>query len=213
ARRIAEHERVVDAAIAANVERIVYTSILSASPNATFTLARDHYATEQYIVASGLAHAFLQNGFYAEMLPLMVSAAGVIAGPGGKGAFAPVSRDDVADVAAIVLRDPGTSGHTYRLTGPAAITFDEAAAILTRVTGRTVRYENETIEEAYASRASFRAPKFEVDAWVSTYTAIAEGDFASVSGDVPALLGRPAASLEDVLSFYPASYAHIGATS
>ena len=209
AHRVAEHKSVIDAAIAADVTRIVYTSVLHAWPNATFTLAHDHYATEQLIVASGLAYTFLQDSFYAELLPLMASASGVIAGPGGNGAFAPVARDDVADVAALVLRDAEHAGHTYQLTGPAAITFSEAAAILTRVTGRTVTYKEETLDEAYASRASYGAPKFEVDAWVSTYTAIAKGEFATVSGDVPGLLGRPAASLEDVLNAYPASYAHI----
>ena len=79
-----EHRTVVDAATAANVERIVYTSFLNAAPDATFTLARDHDATERYIAASGLERTFLRDGFYAEMLALMVSADGVIAGTGRK---------------------------------------------------------------------------------------------------------------------------------
>lgn len=81
AQRVAEHKSVVDAAVAANVGRIVYTSILHAWPNATFTLARDHYATEQYIVASGLEYTLLQDSFYADFVPHLASAAGVIAGP------------------------------------------------------------------------------------------------------------------------------------
>ncbi len=199
ANRVEEHRSVVDAAVAAEVERIVYTSFVGAAPDATFTLARDHYATEQYIAASGRSYTFLRDGFYTEMLPLMVSSEGVIAGPGGTGAFAPVSRDDVADVAALVLRDAAHAGKTYALTGPAAITFVEAAAILTRVLGRPITYEEQTIDEAYASRASYGAPAFEVDAWVSTYTSIALGEMATVSGDTRALLGRPAASVDEVL--------------
>ena len=209
AHRIAEHKAVVDAALAANITRIVYTSILHAWPNATFTLARDHYATEQYIAASGLDYTFLQDSFYAEMLPLMTSADGVIAGPGGDGALAAVARDDVADVAAAVLQSAEYAGHTYQLTGPVALTLADVAAILTRVTGRPVTYKNETLDEAYASRAAYGAPAFEVDAWVSTYTAIAKGEFSTVSPDVATILGRPARSLEDVLGAYPETYAHI----
>jgi NAD(P)H dehydrogenase (quinone) len=213
AHRIEEHRRVVDAAIAGGVTRIVYTSFLNAKPDATFTLARDHYATERYIVASGLAYTLLQDSFYAELLPRMVSPGGIIAGPGGDGALAAVARDDVADVAALVLGSAEHSGRTYRLTGPAALTFAEIAAIIARVSGRTIRYKNETIEEAYASRGSYDAQKFQVDAWVSTYTAIAKGELAMCSRDVAVLLGRPAASLEDVLISCPESYAHIGTAS
>jgi uncharacterized protein YbjT (DUF2867 family) len=52
--RAARHRSVVDAAVNAGVERIVYLSIIAAGPHATFTLARDHYDTEQYIRSSGI---------------------------------------------------------------------------------------------------------------------------------------------------------------
>jgi NAD(P)H dehydrogenase (quinone) len=90
-------------------------------------------------------------------------------------------------------------GCTYDLTGPAALTFAEAADILTALTGRKVTYHAETIEEAYASRAGYGAPDWQVDAWVSTYTAIAGGEMAGVSSAVADITGHPARSLEDVL--------------
>jgi uncharacterized protein YbjT (DUF2867 family) len=86
------------------------------------------------------------------------------------------------------------------LTGPSAFTLAEAAATLSRLTGREIRYVDESLEEAYASRASYGAPKWQVDAWVSTYTAIAAGELEKVSEDIATLLGRPARSLEDVLT-------------
>jgi uncharacterized protein YbjT (DUF2867 family) len=88
----------------------------------------------------------------------------------------------------------------YDLTGPSAFTLTEAAATLSRLTGREIRYVDESLDEAYASRASYGAPKWQVDAWVSTYTAIAAGELDKVSEDIPRLLGRPALSLEDVLT-------------
>ena len=75
----------------------------------------------------------------------------------------------------------------------------EIALSLSRVSGRSVRFENETIDEAYASRAVYNAPKFEVDGWVSTYTAIAKGELAGVTEDIPRLTGHPATSLAELL--------------
>src|SRR4051794_9466312 len=56
--RVAQHKTAVDAALAAGVRRIVYLSFLGASPDATFTLARDHWATEEHIKATGVTHTF-----------------------------------------------------------------------------------------------------------------------------------------------------------
>ena len=67
-------------------------------------------------------------------------------------------------------------------------------------TGRAVRYEPETVEQAYASRASYGAPRWLLDAWVSTYTAIATGELAIVSDAVARLTGRPSMPLAAVLS-------------
>jgi uncharacterized protein YbjT (DUF2867 family) len=112
-----------------------------------------------------------------------------------------VAIDDVADAAVAVLRDPAAhAGATYHLTGPAAVTLAEAAEIVTRVGGRAVTYEPETLEEAYASRERYGAPRWQVDAWVSTYTAIASGELSAVSDDVGRLTGRPATGLADVVA-------------
>ena len=72
--------------------------------------------------------------------------------------------------------------------------------MLSERTGRPVTYRAETVAEAYASRAGHGAPQWLVDAWVSTYTAIAAGELAEVTGAVPALTGRPATSLAQLLS-------------
>jgi uncharacterized protein YbjT (DUF2867 family) len=165
-----------------------------------FTLARDHWATEQYIRASGLPHTFLRDNLYADFLPLMVGEDGVIRGPAGDGRAAVVAQDDIADAAIAVLRDPAPhAGHTYDLTGPAALTLADAAGIIGRATGREVRYHPETIEEAYASRKRYDAPDWQLDAWVSTYTAIAAGELAAVTGDVATLTGHAATALADLL--------------
>jgi uncharacterized protein YbjT (DUF2867 family) len=111
-----------------------------------------------------------------------------------------VAQDDIADAAVAVLRDPSAhAGRTYDLTGPEALTFTEMAATITAVTGRSVTFHNETIEEAYASRASYSAPEWQVDAWVSTYTAVAAGELATVGTAVEELTGHPATALRELL--------------
>jgi len=198
--RVDRHRGFADAAAAAGVRHLVYTSFLNAAPDATFTLARDHWATEEHIRGLGLPFTFLRDGLYADFLPMMAGEDGVIRGPAGDGRVSVVAQDDIADAAVAVLRDPGAhTGATYALTGPAALTFAEMAAIVTEVTGRPVRFENETLEQAYASRAGYGAPDWQVDAWVSTYTAAAAGELETVSGDVERLIGRPARSLADLL--------------
>jgi len=198
--RRAQHLAFVDAAAAAGVRHVVYTSFQGAAPDCTFTLGRDHWATEEAIRASGMGFTFLRDSFYADFLPLMATD-GAIRGPAGDGRVAAVARDDVAAVAAAVLTDPSAhAGATYDLTGPEALTLADAAAVITEATGTPTRYLEETVPEAYASRASYGAPDWQVDAWVSTYTAIARGEVAEVSDAVERLTGHPATSLRELLT-------------
>lgn len=199
--RLRQHFTVVDAAVAAGVKHVVYTSFFGAAPNATFTLAVDHGATEDRIRASGVGFTFLRDNLYLDFLPMMMGEDGVIRGPAGRGRVAAVAQDDIADVATAVLRDPGPHrDRTYELTGPAALTLDEVAAVLTRHLGRSVRYVEETLEEAYRSRAVYGAEKWQVDAWVSTYLAIRAGELERVTGDVERVAGHRPARLDDVLT-------------
>lgn len=199
--RVAQHTGFVDAAAASGVRHIVYTSFLGAAPDATFTLARDHWATEQHIAASGMTWTFLRDSFYLDFLPLLAGEDGVIRGPAGQGRVAAVAREDVARSAAAVLASPDAhAGVIYDLTGREAYTLAEAAAITTRITGRDVSYLDETIEQAYESRAPYGAPDWQVDAWVSTYTAIAAGELATISDHVERLTGRPPLTLAEFLA-------------
>ncbi|GAA4285674.1 SDR family oxidoreductase [Georgenia daeguensis] len=199
--RAAEHRTFVDSAVAAGVERIVYISFYGASPDATFAHARLHWETEEYLRSTGLATVMLRDNLYLDFLPALMGEDGVIRGPAGDGRLSAVAQDDIADAAAAVLSDPARhDGKVYDLTGPEELTMTEVAAILTAHLGRQVRYVDETLEQAYASRAHYGAPQWEVDAWVSTYTAVAAGEMAGVSPDVADLAGHPATTLAELLA-------------
>lgn len=198
--RLEQHRTFVRAAADAGVRHVVYTSFLGAAPDATFTLGRDHYATEEAIRATPMRHTFLRDAFYLDFVEDLVGEDGVIRGPAGDGAMAAVARADVARVAATVLLDPTAHEDvTYDLTGPEAVTLAEAATIVSEVRGRDVTYHPESLEEAYASRARWNPEPWQADAWVTTYTAIADGSLATVSGDVERVTGRRPTTLREVL--------------
>ena len=200
--RVALHKATVDAAVAAGVRRIVYTSFVGAAAGATFTFARDHWHTEEHIRSLDVDFTFLRDNLYLDFVPGFVGADGVIRGPAGDGRVAAVARDDVAAVAARVLAsgDAAHSGATYDLTGPSAFTLAEAAAVLTAAWDRKVRYEAETLDEAYRSREAFGAPAWEVAGWVTSYAAIASGELGRVSTAVEDITGRAPIGLEEVVA-------------
>lgn len=198
--RLSEHLALVAAAAAAGVEHVVYTSFVGASPTATFTLARDHAATEEAIRASGMGWTFVRDNLYLDFMSEMLGEDGAIRGPAGAGRAAIVARADVARTAASILRDPSPHrGSTYELTGPEALTFTEIAATLTAA-GRPAVFVDETLDEAYASRARWNAPPWQLDAWVSTYTSVATGALERVTDDVERLTGRAPQSLARFLA-------------
>ena len=198
--RLESHRTFVDAAAEAGVRHIVYTSFLGAGPEAAFLLARDHWYTEEHIRRSGLTWTFLRDNLYLDVVPALAED-GVIRGPAGDGRLSAVAQADVARSAAAVLRAPDEhAGKTYHLTGPEAFTLAEAAAVISDLTPASVRFEDQTHSEALASRAHHGAPPWQVDAWVSTYTAIARGEMAEVSQDVERLTGRAPLGLRDLLT-------------
>ena len=207
-----EHLTLVHAAAAAGVQHLVYLSFAGASASSTFTLARTHAATEAAIQQTAMRYTFLRDNFYSEMMATIANADGIIAGPAGDGRVAFVSQQDVAQAAANILAaiasgDDRHHNRSYTLTGSEALTFADIAAVLSEITGKPHRYHNQTLREAYASRERDypETPAWQIEAWVSTYTAIAGGELATVSDDLPQLLGRaPRRFAEVVRDIYAA---------
>jgi uncharacterized protein YbjT (DUF2867 family) len=208
--RIAQHITAVDAAVAAGVRRIVYLSFVDARPDSTFTLGRDHWATEEHIRASGVPFTFPHMNLYMDFIPSMVGADGVIRGPAGDGRLAAILRDDVAAAAVALLTSEGHDGRSYALTGREAFSLAQAAALMSDLMSKTIVFENETEEQAYASRAGFGAPDWEVRGWVTSYQAIADGSLAAVSDDVRKLTGREPVTLAEYLRAQRESLDHVG---
>ena len=205
--RLDHHRSAVEAAIAGGVGKIVYTSFINASPVATFTLARQHHATEGFIRDSGIPFVFLRDNLYTDFVPYFAGSDGVIRGPAGDGRVGFVTRDDIAESAATALTTSDHDSATFDVTGPETVDLHETADRFGRFIGKTITYHPETVEEAYASRDSYGAPEWEVEGWVTSYQAISNGEMEVTSDAVEILTGHPAQSLEDFLRAHPESYA------
>ena len=187
-----QHAAVIDAAKAAGVTYIAYTSILDA-PNTAIKLGAEHAATEQALAASGIAHDLLRNGWYNEnyfmALPMQIEA-GVITGAQGEGRISSASRADLAAGAAVVLVE-GKGGEIYDLAGDEGWTMAEFAAEVSRQTGRAVRYENMAPGDYEASLIALGMPDNYAAVVTNSAHATSLGALENNSRTLSRLTGRP----------------------
>jgi len=115
-------------------------------------------------------------------------------------------------VAVAVLTTSGHDGASYEITGSQALTLAQAAEEFSRLTGLSTSYQPETLEEARASRMKYNPTDWELDAWVSTYIAIATGEMSVVSHTVQALTAHAPQTLAEYVRQHPESYQHITGT-
>jgi len=197
--RLVHHKAAVEAFVESGVKRVVYTSFLGAASDATFTFARQHFVTEEYLRTAGLDYVALRNSLYLDVLPYF-AVEGEIRCPAGHGRFAPVAREDIADVAVHALLDKEIKSGSYNVTGAELLSMQDVAALLSSIQGTTVKFVNEGVEEAYASRAHYDASDYEKEGWVTSYLAIARGEMNVVSDVVKKFTGHdpitPAAFLQ-----------------
>ncbi len=197
--RVAQHAAVVDAARAAEVKVLAYTSILNADTS-TLLLAREHKETEAKMRASGISFVFLRNGWYTEnhtaSLPLAVEH-GALLGAAGDGRFAAAPRRDYAQAAAAVLTSAGHENMIYELGGDEPFTLGELADEAAKQSGKPVRYQNLPEVEYAKALEGFGLP-YPVAAGVADGDAgAARGELTTTSHSLRELIGRPTGSMRD----------------
>ncbi|WP_298194420.1 SDR family oxidoreductase [Novosphingobium sp.] len=214
--RVVQHKAAIDAAAAAGVRHVAYTSFIGIDDPANPAEVRhDHIETERLIRASGMAWTMLRDAHYADAMILMagpqVMQSGQWVSNAGEGLEAMVWRDDCIASAAAVLLGQGHEGQVYNITGPELQTFREVAAIMAEVTGRPVAYVSTTDEEQYAMFDAMGIPRRPVDdqsvagiPWnsddmVSFGRAIREGFLQVCSDNVERLTGRKARSVRAMI--------------
>ncbi|MBV7670351.1 SDR family oxidoreductase [Streptomyces halstedii] len=201
-RRVAQHTAVIDAAKAAGVAQLAYTGILG-GPDADFLLAAEHKETERLILASGLPHTFLRNGWYTEnytanLAPVL--AHGAVVGNAGDGRIASASRADFAAAAVAVLTGEGHLGAAYELSGDTAWSLDEYAAQVAAATGKEITYSRVPAAAHREILVGAGVPEAFATILVDVDEAIGRGLLAGTSGDLARLTGRPTTPLADTVA-------------
>ncbi|MFJ5643897.1 NAD(P)H-binding protein [Streptomyces sp. NPDC093223] len=195
-RRLEEHATAVEAAVEVGVERVLYVSLVGASPVATYINARDQWATEQFLAGSGIRHTVLRAGIYTSTPASLADDAFVVSGPARTGRAAFVTHEDIADVITAVALDDGPrssyDGSVLEITGPEALTLGESVARIAAATGRPYRFVSETLEEAFARRWRAGMSGEQIETWISWYQAIERDEVSVVTDVVSRLAGRPA---------------------
>lgn len=200
--RLPQHRAVVEAAVAAGVKRIVYTSLLHAD-RSPLSLAPEHAQTEALIRSSGLAYTLLRNGWYFENHTAALGgalAAGALIGSAGTGRIAAATRADYAAAAAQVLTTTGHDSKTYELAGDKAFTLAELAAELSRQTGRNIPYQDLPVPAYAAALQSVGLPEGFAQALAAWDADAAQGALFDDGHQLSALIGRPTTPLADAVA-------------
>jgi len=200
--RVEQHRTVIDAARAAGVGLLAYTSIVNAD-TATIGLAEDHQATERLLRDSGVPSVLLRNSWYYEnytdRLPAFL-AQGAIPGSAGQGLISAAARADYAAAAVRVLTTDGHAGRAYELGGDEPFTMAELAAEISAQSGQEVRYVDLPEAEYAKALTEHGMPGVFADMVAETDVAVAGGALHTASGDLAALTGRPATTLSAAVS-------------
>ena len=203
--RTEQHHNVVAAAVAAGVKHVIYTSFQrkNDSPSSPIHfISESHLAAETALKSSGMVWTILKNGIYADGLPMFIGEKVLehgIALPAGSGTTTFTVRADLALASANVLLGSGHEGKTYEFGAPAAYSYAEIAAMISRISGKNVGYRPLSVEEFRSMMTAAGVPAIYIGIIAGFSQAIEQGEFSSTESDLERFLGRPATALEDFL--------------
>lgn len=207
ARRVQQHTNALQAARAAGIRQVVYTSMLAPQPANPAVITPSHRATEQALADSGMAATILRHGLYADyQVPEALAAinAGKLLHNRGAGRIAYVAREDCAAVAAAVMRGEGHAGKVYDVTGPRAWSAVELAELYAALAGREVSARDlddaAFIDALLAAQGDTGHGRYGAELVASFGRAIREGWFAACTDTVERLAGRPPQDLRALLA-------------
>ncbi len=196
------HHSAIDAAVRAQVGRILYTSHQGAHPDSSFGPGRDHFRTEQLLAASGVPWTSLRNGFYLHSLAWLLGPwreTGMIRVP-GEGPVSWTAREDAAAASAVIIASDGEYDGPVTLTARDAPTFAEIADIASDVTGRPIGFELLEPEAWIAEQIATGRPEPMSRFVLGMYQAAQDGYFAGTDPLLPDLIGREPRTVREELT-------------
>lgn len=191
--RLAQHENVINAAKAAKVGLLAYTSLLHADTS-VLGISEDHRRTEAILAASGVPHVLLRHGWYMENHMHLIPPAlqyGAVLGCAGEGRFSTAPRGDFAEAAAVVLTTEDQAGRIYELAGDESYTLADFAAAISTATGKPVVYRD--MPEANYKRmlVDMKLPEAVAELIADADTGASRGALEDGCRQLSALIGHP----------------------
>jgi NAD(P)H dehydrogenase (quinone) len=200
---LARHGAVADAAAAAGVKHVIYTSL--ASSGERMTIALPHRWTEDRLANGPFEVTILRNGLYSEVpLGLALTGAataaetGFFAAPLGDGRVSVVAKEDLADIAVRIAAETDRdlaagnqsrhAGRTYELEGPTPIGGNEIAAALTESLGRPVTYHSISLSDLRQGLEGSGLLPYQVTHTLSLFSNVKAGWSEAKHSDLEALL-------------------------
>ena len=198
--RLDLHHSFIDAAAKADVAQLIYLSFVNAGPNAVFSHAREHGATEEMLRASGVPWTAIRNSMYADDIPGWFDPDGVAREPGDEARMSFSYRPELADVIAVTLTGPIHGGKIYNITTPDSVSMRELAEIAGKVTGEAYSYEPISDAEWIKRWKAQGRPEWALEAGQTSYEALRAGEFDVVSDDYERVTGRKAATVAQIIT-------------
>lgn len=196
-----QHKNVINAAKAAGVKHIVYTSLLHANTSALI-LAPEHLATENALIESGVDYTILRNGWYTENYAVSIAGAikaGGFIGSAGDGKISSATREDFAEAAAVVLTTNGHENKIYELAGDQAYTLTDFAAEISKQTGKNIPYNNLPEADFANILIAVGLPESFANLLANSDVKASEGALYSEDKTLAKLIGRPTTPLATVV--------------
>jgi len=198
--RLPLHRGLVEAAAERGVAQVVYLSFVNAGLDATFLHGRSHGQTERLLADAGVPFTAIRNSMYADEIPGWFDSEGVIRVPGGEGRMSFSYRPELARAIAVALTTPGHEGRVYDVTTPQSVSMSELARIATAVTGDVYRYQPYD-EEHWLDRWRSRGrTDWAIEAGLTSYQALREGEFDVVGDGYRTLTGAEPMTIAELIS-------------
>lgn len=201
--RLKQHLTAVQAAEAAGVKHVVYTSFINPEPGSAVLFAPDHYGTEQALKDSKMNWTILRNSLYADLLFNSFNQAVQLGGlfsAAGDGKTAYVTREDCARAAAAALTADFYGRRVLDITGPEALSQAELADLFSQIAGKTIPYVPLEVGVLVQNMVKAGLPRPIAETYASIDTAVAQGQFENVSSAFEKLTGDQAATITQFLT-------------
>jgi len=201
--RLKQHQNAVQAAEAAGVSHVIYTSLVNPGPESAVLFAPDHRGTEEALTASQLNWTVLRNNLYADLLLMSLNQAiqmGHVFSAAGDGKIAYITREDCAQAAAAALLSPFNGRKTLDITGPDALSQVDLANLATQIADKPITYVPLELDVLIQNMVAAGLPQPIAETYASIDAATAQGQFEEVSNDFVELTGNEPTAVADFLA-------------